>query len=66
MQDLIMDHLYGSDWPKVDKGDDKKPHGGYVPAKENPAVGSTIQTGSKRGLDDGEASMSKRARSHVA
>ncbi|PIL22388.1 hypothetical protein GSI_15076 [Ganoderma sinense ZZ0214-1] len=58
--DVITDHLTGSTWPKLDKGEDKKPKGGYVPAKENTIVGS------KRGAQDGGESTSKRVRSSAA
>ena len=59
-QELFMEYLDGNRWPKIDKGDDKKPRGGYVPAKENTLVGSAIQTGTKRAAEDGEESMSMR------
>ncbi|PIL33409.1 hypothetical protein GSI_04031 [Ganoderma sinense ZZ0214-1] len=66
MREIIMDHLVRSAWPKLDKGNDKKPKGGYVPAKEDTIVGSTIPTGSKRRAEEGEQSMSKRVRSRAA
>lgn len=65
IQELIMEHMDGTMWPKIDKGDDKKPLAGYVPAKENTVVGSTIATGSKRGAEDDEQSMSRRVRSRA-
>ena len=66
MRDLILEHLSGTGWPKYDKCDDKKPKGGYVPAKENTVAGSTMLTGSKRSVLDGEESKSKRVRGRAA
>ncbi|PIL33408.1 hypothetical protein GSI_04030 [Ganoderma sinense ZZ0214-1] len=66
MRKLILSHLRREGWPDVDRGDDKKPKGGYVPAKENTLVGSVIPTGSKRGAQDDGESTSKRVRSRAA
>nr|VWP01554.1 Uncharacterized protein [Ganoderma boninense] len=66
MRKLMLSHLRREGWPDADKGDDKKPIGGYVPAKENTVVGSAILTGSKRGAQDGGGSTSKRVRSRAA
>ncbi|KAI1784358.1 hypothetical protein LXA43DRAFT_1042940 [Ganoderma leucocontextum] len=64
MKKLIFSHLAYATWPDDDKSEDKKPREGYVPAKENTAVGSTaVRTGSKRGFEEGEEPMSKRVRS---
>ncbi|KAI1785220.1 hypothetical protein LXA43DRAFT_150866 [Ganoderma leucocontextum] len=66
MRKLLLKHLAYATWPKDDKGEDKKPHDGYVPAKENTAVGSTaVRTGSKRPREEGEGSVSKRMRSYA-
>ncbi|KAI1781739.1 hypothetical protein LXA43DRAFT_907881 [Ganoderma leucocontextum] len=65
MLEVIMGHLSGAVWPKNDKGDDKKPREGYVPVKENTAVGSIILTGSKRPHEEDEGSVSKRVRSYA-
>ena len=71
LQKLVAGHLTDSAWPKLDKGDDKKPKDGYVPAKEDTVVGSTIPestipTASKRGAEDGGERKSKRVRSRAA
>ncbi|KAI1784498.1 hypothetical protein LXA43DRAFT_1041974 [Ganoderma leucocontextum] len=63
MKKLILRYIAYATWPKDDKGKDKKPREGYVPAKENTAVGSTaVRTGSKRGFEEGEEPMSKQVR----
>ena len=66
MRKLILKYIAYSTWPKDDKGKDKKPDQGYVPAKENTAVASiAVETGSKRGREDVEESISKRVRNYA-
>ena len=65
MKMLILEHFGDQAWPKDDKGKDKKPRDGYVPAKENTAMASAIQTGSKRGAEDGDEPKSKRVRNRA-
>lgn len=66
MRKLILKYIAYSTWPKDEKGKDKKPDQGYVPAKENTAVASiAVETGSKRSREDAEESISKRVRNYA-
>ncbi|EJF57506.1 hypothetical protein DICSQDRAFT_183127 [Dichomitus squalens LYAD-421 SS1] len=64
MEKLLRHFLKRRKWPVGDKGADKKPKEGYSPPRENIGLTST-QVGSttKRPLDGGEESTSKRVRS---
>ncbi|TBU39517.1 hypothetical protein BD309DRAFT_423034 [Dichomitus squalens] len=63
MEELLLQYIETRSWPARDKGADKKPKEGYSPPRDNIALTSTQVGSTKRTLDDGEVSTSKRMRS---
>ena len=61
----LLEQAFSAKWPKLDKGPDKKPKGGYVPPKSQVPSGSALSGSKRRSMDhepDNKPGPSKRSR----